>query len=132
VHPFGEWTPGEILREGYLVVAAAEPFLAEGPYRPIGGGYRRADRIPIRLWTKLVEYDAEALERGELVELARLERAHEWTGEPVLPPREDGVLRTPDGYLFSPDGLSAVGSFMMPVQPDARLPDDGRPIPADG
>jgi hypothetical protein len=134
VHPFTAWAPGEILREGYLVVAAAQAFLADGPYRPIGGGYRRADRIPIRLWAKLVEYDQEALDRDppELVELGRLERANEWTGELVPPPLEEGVLRTPDGYLFSADGLSAVGAFMMPVQPKARVPDDGRPLPEDG
>jgi hypothetical protein len=125
-HPTRAWEPGAILREGYLVVASAEPFLPRGPYRPIGGGYRRGDLIPVRLWMKLVEYDPATLAGDEPVELGRLELARPSTGEPVPPPAEGGS--TPDGCVFSPDGLAVVGGFWLPVQPRARARDDGRPL----
>lgn len=128
--PTTAWSPGTLVREGYLVVASAEPFLPGAPYRPIGDGFRRGDLIPVKLWMKLVEYDAEAYARRELIELARLARVHDWTGAPIPQPPEEGRL-SPTGVLFTPDGLSAVGAFMLPVQPRARVPDDGRPIPPD-
>ena len=128
--PTGSWEPGTSLREGYIVVAAAEPFKADGPFRPVGGGFRRGDTLPLTVWMKLVEYDREALEQDELVELARLERLHDFSGRPIVQPTEETRL-TPDGERFSPDGLAAIGTLMMPVQPAARVPDDGRPIPED-
>ena len=44
--PAGDFAAGTRISEGYEVVAAAEPYNLERPYRPLGGGFRRGDLLP--------------------------------------------------------------------------------------
>jgi hypothetical protein len=127
VVPTSHWAPGEIVSEGFAVVACAEPYLRGGRYRPLGGAYRRGDLIPVRLWMAAIERSSVQAPDGPKVETR--------TFSPVLP-GSDVPLRgrqvTADGitplFPFSPDGLVRVGRFFMPVHPSARLRDDGRAI----
>jgi len=132
--PTSSLAAGDLVREGYPVVLSAEPFLANGPYRPIGGGYRRGDLVPLTLWMKLVLDEAPPepdTEPADPAELPRLVLARPGTRRPARDPAERGAARTPDGFRFSPDDLVQVGGFLAPVQPRARIADDGRPIPED-
>jgi hypothetical protein len=125
--PTSRLAAGDLVREGYPVVLSAEPFLAGGPYRAIGGGYRRGDLVPLSLWMKLVLHDPGADPAG----LPQLDLARAGTRHPLRDADARGAGRTPGGFLFSPDDLVQVGGFLAPVQPRARVADDGRPIPGD-
>jgi hypothetical protein len=109
-HP-NVWKAGETITEGYLVVPSTEPYVQGGPYRPIGGSYLHGDSIPATLWMAAVDFDPEALKRGELVVRARLAPAK---------PGEDTPI-APGGFRFTPDGLVRVGTFFLPVPPLSRL-----------
>jgi hypothetical protein len=133
--PTSSLAAGDLVREGYPVVQSAEPFLAGGAYRAIGGGYRRGDLVPLALWMKLVlddaELDAGPDPVGDPADRPRLVLARPGTRRPVRDADALGAGRTPGGFLFSPDDLVQVGGFLAPVQPRARIADDGRPIPED-
>ncbi len=127
VSPTSGWLPGTVMAESYLLVPAAEAMFEGRPWRPVGGAYRRGDLMPLRLWMMVCLPDGEAELRPSLAavppgdpgaELARRDQAR--------------LRRTPPGYAFSADGLVEVGRLLAPVPPRARVPDDGRPIPADG
>jgi hypothetical protein len=127
LYPTSSWKPGEIVSEGYPLVACAEPFKRGGRVRHLGGAYRRGDLIPVRLWMAIVEYDPVEMHEGKLVEHGHLVPAR------IGDVRADGAAATRassgDDPQFSMDGLVRVGRFMLPVNPAARVPDDGRPIP---
>jgi hypothetical protein len=128
-YPTSEWRAGELVSEGYPLVPATTPFAAGAPWRPVGGGYRRGDALPVRLWMELVELDPGALARGERVVLARFDRARPGEPTPVPVPGPEAGFATEDGLQFSGDGFVRVGAFFLPVHPLARLADDGHPVP---
>jgi 4-amino-4-deoxy-L-arabinose transferase-like glycosyltransferase len=126
--PSASWPAHTRLSEGYLVVPAADPYDHELPYRPLGGGYRRGDLIPVRLWMRIVQYEQAALDEGRPVVLDRLLPRLRSSKEP-LSPNGDGTFLSPDGTQWSSDEMLHVGNFFIPVQPGARVPDDGQPLP---
>lgn len=104
---------GETITEGCLVVPATDAYLPGGPYRPIGGSYLHGDSIPATLWVGVMDFDPEALERREIVVRARL--------APARPDRETPIVPGEGGFRFTPDGLVRVGTFFLPIPPQARL-----------
>ncbi len=126
LHPTSSWKPGEVVSESYLVVPAEEPFRPGGPFKPIGGAYRRGDFIPASLWMAVVEFDPEALAHGSAIERARLSPARPGEDAPMVPGGGASPLETPDGFRFSADRLVRVGEFLLPVIPAARLRGDAR------
>ncbi|MBI5364035.1 MAG: glycosyltransferase family 39 protein [Planctomycetes bacterium] len=127
--PTSQWRAGDLVSEGYPLVPAMRAFATDGPFRPIGGGYRRGERIPVRLWMQLVELDKAALERGERVVVASFAPARNGSFEPIAAPTDPMRLETPEGLAFSADGLVRVGATFLDVHPSARVPNDGRPVP---
>jgi len=120
-YPTFAWRAGTLVRESFLVVPAYEPFRPGGYGRYLGGPWRRGDRIPVKLWIEIAEFGADG---------RRLARMEPWQpdedgpiGDPGPPP-----AATPDGWELSVDGLLRVGGLLLPVHPDASVPDDGRPI----
>ena len=126
--PAGDFAAGTRISEGYEVVAAAEPYNLERPYRPLGGGFRRGDLLPVRLWMRLVRYEKDEHGDDRDVVLDRLEPLLRAPKESLVP-QGDGTFRSPDGTQWSADSMLRVGGFLMTVQPQARVPDDGRPLP---
>ncbi len=53
--PMRTWKPGQVISESYLMLARDDAFKADHPHPPIGGAYRRGDRLPISLWIGVVE-----------------------------------------------------------------------------
>ncbi|MBK7874626.1 MAG: glycosyltransferase family 39 protein [Planctomycetes bacterium] len=132
-YPTSQWRAGEIVSEGYPLVPATTPFAADAPWRPVGGGYRRGEAVPLRLWMELVELDPVALkERGERVVTARFVPADPVTFAPRVQPEPNpasAVLESEDGLQWSGDDLVRVGAFFLSVHPLARVANDGRPLP---
>lgn len=124
--PTSTWEPGRIVREGYLVVAEEEPFNPEVPTRPMGGDYRRGDRIPVSLWMEVVAYRDGDPETGEVVE--RLEPFRPRDGVPLSELAPPGGFYAPQGHRTSADSMTLVGRFFLPVRREYRVPDDGRGI----
>jgi 4-amino-4-deoxy-L-arabinose transferase-like glycosyltransferase len=126
--PTSAWAAGEIVSEGFPVVACADPYDPAGKFRPIGGPYRRGDWIPARLWMAATEYDPAKRLTGQLVERSHLSPA---AHEAAVPYSRNGAaagrVAAPEAQ-FSDDGLFRVGAFFVPVHPTARLQDDGKPI----
>ncbi len=127
--PTNTWGAGELVSEGYPLVLAQEPFRWDAPWRPVGGGYRRGDRIPVRLWMELVELDPDARERGERVVTARYEPVDRVSGAILRPLGDDPAALWRAGWQFSADELVRVDGFFVPVHARARVADDGRAIP---
>lgn len=119
--PPSTWSRGTLLRESFLLVASADAFYSERPYRPLGGAYRRGDTIPARLWIAVL--DAEEGRGGK--QLVVRERG---TGAAPRESIDPKTLWNVDGWRFSPSGLVQVGSLFLPVHPWARVPDDGRSL----
>ncbi len=128
--PSEQWPAQTRVSEGYLVVPSTDPYRYGAPYRPIGGGFRRGDLIPVRLWMRVVYYDPLELAKDNDVVLDRLQPVMRSDKGP-LSPNGDGTFQSPDGTQWSVDDMVRVGSFFIPVQEAARVPDDGRPIPED-
>ncbi len=126
--PTDEWEPGAIVSEGYLVVPIAEPYRTSASFRPIGDGYRRGDLIPVRVWMGARVYGASTGEGLPPVE-HELAAARPGSSAALRGPGQAEVFDLPDGAQFSADGLVRVHGFLLPVLPEARLPDDGRPVP---
>ena len=93
---------GETWSEGCLVVPATDAYVPGGPYRPIGGSYRHGDSIPATLWAAVLDFDPEALARGEI--------------------RVRSQLAPRGGAPLTPDGLARVGRLFLPLPIEARLP----------
>jgi hypothetical protein len=123
-----QWAAGTRVSEGFLVVPSTHPYEHGGLLRPVGGGYRRGDWLPMRLWMGIVEYDPAALERGEAVITRTLEPVLPGGKEPLLA-LADGTFLSPDGTQWSADGLVLAGNLFLPIPPAFQLPDDGRPVP---
>ena len=151
VFRMNEWKTGWLVREGWPVLAAANHDEWTKPLRPIGGPYRRGDLVPAFLWLDLatfydlcvhcdvplfpedgsthVCYGTErSAQDGRKAVSGRLDRARFGDVNPLRIGALAGVLETPNGWRFSPDGLNLVRRFLLPVQPAARLPDDGRAL----
>jgi hypothetical protein len=129
--PMTSFVPGEVVSESYVVVAAAQPFKPQGRYRPVGGGYRRGELIPARVWMKLEAYAPDPAPDGTQPLIGALAPARPGGAKPIRgpdEPDEKGAQETPDGIQFSIDGWVRVGGFFMPVPAKAKLPDDGRPV----
>jgi hypothetical protein len=134
VHPTqssreGGWQAGWIVSESWPVVAAAEPYEWDRPYRPMGGDWRRGDLLPASLWIELATFGPDPAHPEQARVTGSMEPAREGEDVPIRRGPEAGVRRTSDGWCFSSDGLVRVGRFFLPVHPGARLPDNGRPVP---
>jgi hypothetical protein len=103
--PSGGW----ILSEGYLVVPEADPYIAEGPERFIGGDYMRADLVPGDLWVDVGTLSPD----GEVLE--RLEAVRPSDGAVVSALAPPLAAPTPDGWSTSHDGMTRVASFLIPI-----------------
>jgi hypothetical protein len=144
-----QWEPGWLVRESWPVVAAVDHDDWTKPLRPIGGPYRRGDFIPAYLWMDLATFywlcvhcdlplfpedgsthvcdgQPRGAEDGRVGVSGRLERAKFGEDGPLRRGPLKAVAETPNGWRFSPDGLNLVQRFLLPVQPSARVPDDGR------
>jgi hypothetical protein len=126
--PTSDWAPGEILSEGYPVIACTDPYDPARVFRPLGGAYRRGDWIPARLWMAVLEYDPVKLRVGQRVEKSHLDPAPRAALAPYARNSDtDSGAPSPEAQ-FSEDGLFRVGAFFLRVHPKAQLRDDGRPI----
>ena len=117
--PTSQWGEERTLREGYLLVAEAEPFRAEGSDQPLGGAYLRGDKLPADLWFAVIDYGASGPRYPKLT--AR--RASDRTPIADLAPPGRGPSSA--GWRTSADGLTWVGSCLIPVHPSARAEDPG-------
>jgi hypothetical protein len=117
--PTSEWGEERTLREGYLLVAEDEPFRAEGPDQPLGGAYLRGDKLPTDLWFAVIDYGAGGPRYPKLT--AR--RASD--GTPISDLAPPGHGPSAEGWRTSADGLTWVGSCLIPVHPSARAEDPG-------
>lgn len=93
-----------------------------------GGWWSRGEQIPAQLFLEVVEFEEteEGLQRrGALL-------PHHPSA--FLPYRKEpgplGGPTSPEGRLWSADGLLHVGGTFLPVPPRHAIPDDGRPITA--
>lgn len=128
-YPTSRWTPGEVLRESYLLVPSARPYARGEPFRPVGGGYRRGDLVPVRAWMRVKELEAEPPAGAEPVVKSELLPARVGESTPIRTAAESERYDMPDGAQFSVDGAVRIGAFWLPVLDEARLPDDGKPVP---
>lgn len=112
---------GKVLEESYYLVAGEDPYARESAFRPLGGPYRRGERIPASLWAGVIEFD----DAGERVR--RLEPVDPRTGAALA--LEAGGPPSARGRRLSKDGLSLVGRLLLPRHADAFVPDDGRTEP---
>jgi len=117
--PTSAWEADTLVREGYLVVAEADPFRPDEVYRDLGGAYRRGDLLPLSLWIDVVRLD----EAGLVAE--RLPAVDPRTGERVDDVAPSSDLSSPSGATTSADGMTRACSLFVPVPPAARLRDDG-------
>ena len=124
-HPTSAWRAGEIVSESYPLVPATSPFDGTAPWRPIGGAYRRGERIPVRLWMQVVERDV----TDASVAKTFYTPVRAGTEEPLPALAPAGTEELPQPYPLAADGLLRVGAFFVPVHPLAQLADDGRPVP---
>lgn len=114
--PTTEWVEGTIVRESYLTKISPVPVL-------FGGPYLRGDVVPVDLWLAVVEIDDEGQQVGGL-------NPHlPSTGGPISRRGVNGGFVSEHGYRWSPHALLHVGGFWLPVVPERRLEDDGRPLP---
>ena len=92
-----------------VVVAGADAYSLERPFRALGGPYLEGELLPASLWMRVAKYDEAGALSAEL--------------EPSLPEAERLVLERPTrrGNRASEDGLQLVGRFLLPRQPDAVL-----------
>lgn len=117
------WGAGELVREGYLVVAEKDPFQPDVVHHPLGGDYLRGDLLPVTLWIDVVRLD----EAKNVVERMP---AHDARGERVDEAAPTPDLATPSGATTSRDGMTRAAAMFLAVHPSARLADDGRPVAA--
>jgi hypothetical protein len=104
-----ESSGGWILSEGYLVVPEADPYLAQGPERFIGGDYMRGDLVPADLWIDVGTLSPDGEVLGRLEALRPSDGALVGLLAPPLFPA------TPDGWRTSHDGMTRVASFLIPI-----------------
>lgn len=111
------------LREGFLFVPSAVDLDVDARFRPLGGPYRRGERIPIRLWMEVRDRVREAPLAASRSGASRTLAA------------EVAAESPPDwrwsvgGAHVSKDGLVEFGSLFLPVHRRAFARDDGKPIP---
>jgi hypothetical protein len=120
--PNSAWEANTVLREGYLVVAEADPFRPGDQYLDLGGGFRRGDLLPLTLWIDVVRLD----EAGAVAE--RLPALDPRTGERVDELAWSLDLATSSGATTSADGMTRAASLFVPVPQAGRLSDDGKAV----
>jgi hypothetical protein len=118
--PTNTWKRGTLVRESYPVLAAAEPFAWEKPYRPMGGDYRRGDLMPAWLWLDYVTFDLDPSDGSAFIN-GRLELARPGTRQPLRGPGQQALRTMPGGFAWSLEGHVQVGGFLLAVPPDAQL-----------
>lgn len=148
VRPTSQWAQESVVRMGWEVVAAEEPYAWREPFRPLGGAYRRGDYVPAHLWIDVAtfywrcvhcgeefgeEHACDGVPRDGAVDRSkqvsgRLERARFGAEQPVRVGPMAEATRSEEGWRWSVDDFALVGRFFLPVHPDARVPDDGRPV----
>ncbi|HUR29160.1 MAG TPA: hypothetical protein VM509_13305 [Planctomycetota bacterium] len=117
------WAAGTTLREGYLVVAEANPFFPDVVYHRLGGAYRRGNLLPLTLWIDVVHLD----EAGKVA--SRMDALDPLTAERVADVAPTPDLASPCGATTLPDGMTRAKSLFVPLHPAARRADDGAPVP---
>lgn len=100
--PSGEWRAGEIISEGWPVVAAAAPFDWTQEWQPLYGDEPPGARVPAVLWMRVTPEGAPPLapvtnDGGVL----------------VTPEHLDAEQRGPDGLRVSPQGFVELGAFEL-------------------
>ena len=100
---------GLLLTEGYLVIPEADPFRPDGPERFIGGPYMAGDLVPGELWVDVGRLSPD----GEVIE--RLPAVRPTDGVPLAVLTPPLSPTTPDGWRTSADGMTRVGSFLIPI-----------------
>ena len=105
VLPTTAWKPGWILKESWLVMPRAEapPALAA-----TGLAYDPA-RLAGELWVSLNE------QPDKRRTTARLDLTRPSESTPVAAQLAAGVLESPDGFVFSRDGMTRVGEVTLRV-----------------
>lgn len=120
VHDTSGWRAGTILRESYPRMVPRHP-------RLFGGDNLRGDVVPAALWM--------AVQRSEegSESFARMVPWNVAEDRPAEVFRPSGPIENymwpHDGYLWDAAGRVHVGGFWLPVPPELRVPDDGRPLP---
>jgi len=127
--PTSEWRAGELVSEGYPLVLAERAGDPRAPWRPVGGGYLRGERVPAWLWMEIVELEPAAEKDGQRVVLTRYAPLDFARGERLPQTLVEGGALLPEAQPWSADGLVRVGGLFLPVHERARVPDDGRPLP---
>ncbi len=109
--PPGEWRPGEIISEGWPVVAAAAPFDWKQPWRPLYGEQPAGTRVPGTLWLRITPLAADG------APLAPLAPVTNDGGVLVTSDLLDGSRRGPDGMRVTPEGFVELGELRI-VSPE--------------
>ncbi|MCB9915862.1 MAG: hypothetical protein H6828_12085 [Planctomycetes bacterium] len=128
--PTSSWPAGSVLREGFVLIPGEELF--EPEYNPIGGDFRRGDRIPATLWLKCRVPMEEAEQELERADAPALHAVAAGSDAPLVFGDAEGlpddVFESADGHLAMRDGLVRVGELLLFVGPRFAVPDDGRPV----
>jgi hypothetical protein len=116
--PTDGWPAGRWIRESYPAIVPTSALA-------FGGAYARGQRSPVRVSVGVSARDAS----GGPLALHPLDA----DGAPVAgPAADDGApaFRVRDGRFWDRQGRPVVAGFWLAIPPEARVPDDGRPLGA--
>ena len=145
------WKKGWVVKESWPVVTTADPYRWDEPPKPMGGPFRVGEYMPTYLWFDAVTFylacrecsevlflDPDdphicgGIERGagdgEISVSGRLERARFGDDRPERSKPLEERLSDYQGWRWSPDDLTLVDQFLIPIHPWWRMPDDGKPV----
>ncbi|MCB9914809.1 MAG: hypothetical protein H6828_06615 [Planctomycetes bacterium] len=105
--PPAEWRPGEVVSEGWPVVAAAAPFDTSQPWRPLTGDAPPGARVPATLWLRLAPLRDDGTLGAPLAPITND------GGVLVTPERLDAERRGPDGLRVTPEGFVELGAVEL-------------------
>ncbi len=98
-YPPKAWLPGEIVSEGWPVVAAVAPFDSERSWLPIYGDHPPGSTLPASLWLRVIPLAEDGYEAAPLL------------------PMNDDESSAPD---VQAEGFIRLGEFELIVPPDHR------------